>query len=139
MAFLAAPAAAERQLVLASCALSVCEVVVVSAIATFFASFSSPFLTGIFTLGVFILGRSTDTLANLPVRVVGSTMKSAGLALARVLPNLHLYVPPRPLLLGQVSDQPTWAFVANAGAIAVLYAVLILAVSVVIFRKRDFQ
>jgi hypothetical protein len=38
-----------------------------------------------------------------------------------------------------VSDQPTWPFVANAGAIAVLYAVLILAVSVVIFRKRDFQ
>jgi hypothetical protein len=96
-------------------------------------------LTGVFTLGVFILGRSTDTLGNLPVRVVGDTFKSAGVVLAHILPNLHLYVPPRPLLLGQVSDQPTWSFVASASANAALYAALLLALSVIIFRKRDFQ
>jgi ABC-type transport system involved in multi-copper enzyme maturation permease subunit len=139
MAIMCGPAKGERQLVLAQNVLSLAEVGVVAAVATLFSSFSSPFLTGIFTLGVFILGRSTDTLANLPARVVGAPMKTAGSFLAHVLPNLHLYVPPRPLLLGQVSAEPTWTFVLTAIGNAALYAVLLLTASILIFKRRDFQ
>jgi ABC-type transport system involved in multi-copper enzyme maturation permease subunit len=139
MAVLAEPAEGERRLVLASCALSLLEVAIVAAVATLFSSFSSPFLTAIFTLGIFIVGRSADTLANLPIRVVGPVGVKIGWGLAKVVPNLQLYVPPRPLLLGQIPTVPVWGHVGGAALNALFYVVVLLVLSCVIFRKRDFQ
>ena len=139
MALLSAPAGGERQLVLASAALTLCEVAVVAAVATLFASFSSPFLTAIFTLGVFLVGRSADLLANLPARVFGQLLHDIGHALATVVPNLHIYVPERPLLLGQVSGSPVWPFVGVAALHAISYATILLTLGALVFRKRDFQ
>lgn len=138
MVFLSAPAGAERQLVLASAVLTTCETAIIAAVATLFASFSSPFLTALFTLGVFIVGRSADTLSKLPERMFGDTMRTAGKVLARVFPNLQIYVPPRPLLLGQVPASPTWPFVAESAAHAACYAAVMVALAILIFRKRDF-
>jgi hypothetical protein len=111
----------------------------VTAIATLFSSFSSPFLTAIFTVMVFLIGRSADTLGNLPVRLFGSTIRSAGIVLSKVFPNLYLYVPARPVLLGQVPNVTLPAYVGSAWGNAVLYAVVLLALSTVVFRRRDFQ
>ena len=134
----AAPAGGDRQLVLASVVLSVCEVGVVAAVATLFASFSSPVLTATFTVMVFVIGRSSDTLAHLPRRVFGDVLADAGKVLARVIPNLHPYVPARALLLGQVPSAPVWPYVAEAAAHATLYVAVLLAGSVLSFLKRDF-
>jgi ABC-type transport system involved in multi-copper enzyme maturation permease subunit len=139
MVLLSATAGGERQLVIASAALTLCEVAIVAAIATLFSSFSSPFLTAIFTLGFFLVGRSADTLANLPPRVFGQTFHDVGRGLARVLPNLHVYVPARPLLLGEVPGAPVWPFVGTAALHALLYAVVLLTLGALVFRKRDFQ
>ncbi len=139
IAIAAGPAGGERQLVLAQNALTLAEVSVVTAFAMLFSSFSSPFLTGIFTLGMFVMGRSTDTLRNLPAKVVGDGLKAAGSVIARIVPNLHLFVPPRPLLLGAVADQPTWTFVASAWGVALCYTGVLLSVAILIFRRRDFQ
>jgi len=139
MAFVAAPAGGERQLVIASAVLTVCEVGIVAAVATFFSSFSSPFLTAIFTLGVFLVGRSADTHGNLPERTFGSEIHSLGRGLAFAFPNLQVYVPPRPLLLGEVSATPTWPFVGTAAMMAIFYATVLLTISAIVFRKRDFQ
>ena len=139
MAFVAAQAGGERQLVIASAVLTVCEVGIVAAVATFFSSFSSPFLTAIFTLGVFLVGRSADTLGNLPERTFGSEIHSLGRGLAFAFPNLQVYVPPRPLLLGEVSATPTWPFVGTAAMMAIFYATVLLTISAIVFRKRDFQ
>ena len=139
MAIAAGPAGGERQLVLAQNALTLAEVSIVTAFAMLFSSFSSPFLTGIFTLGMFVMGRSTDTLRNLPAKLVGETVRAVGMGIARVVPNLHLYVPPRPLLLGAVSEQPVWPFVAAAWGNALFYTAILLTLAVLIFRKRDFQ
>ncbi len=139
MAFVAAPAGGERQLVVASCMLTMCEVAIVAAVATFFSSFSSPFLTAIFTLGVFLVGRSADTLNNLPSRVFGEEIHAVGRGLAHVFPNLQVYVPPRPILLGEVSAMPTWPFVGTAAMMAAFYAAVLLTISAIVFRKRDFQ
>ncbi len=139
MAWVASPAGPERQLVVASAALTVCEVSIVVAVATLFASFSSPALTAVFTLGVFLVGRSADTLANLPAHLFGQTIRDMGRAMARVFPNLQVYVPPRPLLLGQVSGTSLPGFVASAAAHAVFYAGALLVCAALAFRKRDFQ
>jgi Cu-processing system permease protein len=135
---LAAPSPDERQLVLAASALAVSEVAIVAAVATLFASFSSPFLTAVCTGMIFVLGRSSDTMAHIPVRQLGPAVSYSGKALTRVIPNLHVYVPARAFLLGLVAGHPVWPYVAMAAVHAVLYATALLVLSALIFRKRDF-
>jgi Cu-processing system permease protein len=135
---LAEPSGAERRLVLASLVLALGEVAIVSAIALLFSAFSSPFLTAIFSLAAFLIGRSADTLAHIPARYFGEQAKVFGQALAKVVPNLQLFVPPRPLLLGEVDGMPVWPYVLQAWSIAGLYVALFLTVSCLIFRTRDF-
>jgi ABC-type transport system involved in multi-copper enzyme maturation permease subunit len=128
----------ERQLVTASAVLGICEVAIVTAIATLFASFSSPFLTAVFTGMLFVIGRSADTLAHIPNRVFGSSVSTIGRGLARVVPNLHVYVPPRPLLLGEVAGQPVWSYVSWAALHALFYATVLLVGGALAFQRRDF-
>jgi Cu-processing system permease protein len=139
MAALASTAGANRQVVLASSVLTLAEVAIITAVATFFSSFSSPFLTAIFTLSVFLIGRSADTLAHLPVREVGPTVKHTAAVLAHIVPNLQVYVPSRPVLLGLVPEIRTWHLVAKAIAQAGAYSLVMLGVAALIFRRRDFS
>jgi ABC-type transport system involved in multi-copper enzyme maturation permease subunit len=139
MARLADGAGAERQLVVVSAALTLAEVAIVGAVAMVFSAFSSPFLTAIFTTFLFAIGRSADTLANIPERVFGSGVRTTGIILAKIVPNLNVYVPPRPLLLGQLAAIPVGSYVGRAWVNAVLYAVVLLTLSAVVFRRRDFQ
>jgi Cu-processing system permease protein len=135
----ASPAAHERQLVSASAVLALGEVAIVAAIATFFSSFSSPFLTATFTGMIFVIGRSADTLAHLPKKLFGQTIVASGRAMARVLPNLHVYVPPRSLLLGEVATAPVWSYVAAAMVHAIFYVTALLVGSALAFSRRDFS
>ncbi|HEX4448432.1 MAG TPA: ABC transporter permease subunit [Polyangiaceae bacterium] len=137
--FLASAAPDERRLVAASALLAVCEIGIVAAVATLFASFSSPFLTATFTAMIFVIGRSADTLAHMPKRALGPAVSAGGRVLARVVPNLHVYVPPRPLLLGQVADQPVWEYVGWAAVHAVFYATVMLVAGALAFQRRDFS
>jgi Cu-processing system permease protein len=135
---LAAPSPDERQLVLAASVLAVSEIAIVAAVATLFASFSSPFLTAMCTAMIFVMGRSSDTLAHIPAHQLGRAVSYGGKALARVVPNLHVYVPARAFLLGLVAGQPVWPYVASAALHAAFYAGALLALSALVFRKRDF-
>ncbi len=139
MAVLASSAGAERQLVLVSAALSIAEVAIIAAIAMLFSSFSSPFLTAIFTLMLWLIGRSADTLANLPPRMFTQLGHDIGVVLAKVVPNLNVYVPARPLMLGQLPNVHVGSYVLRAWANSIAYAAVLLAFSALIFRKRDFQ
>jgi Cu-processing system permease protein len=136
--FLAAGAADDRRVLLGSAVLTLCEVGVVTGMATVFAAFSSPFLSAVFTFSLFIVGRSADTLARLPERVFGQTLKSAGEVLSKVMPNLMLYVPPRPLLTGEQAGEPLGMYLLLAGAHALAWSVGLLALASLIFRRRDF-
>lgn len=139
MMLLADGAAGERQVVVVSALLTLAEVAIVGAIAMVFSSFSSPFLTAIFTAMLFVIGRSADTMGNIPERLFGSTVRSIGIVLAKIVPNLNVYVPARPLLLGQLAAVPVWSYVGRTWLNAVFYAVVLLTLSAVVFRRRDFQ
>jgi Cu-processing system permease protein len=128
----------ERRVVLGNSALALFEVVIVTAFAMLFSSFSTPFLSAIFTLGVFVIGRSADTLARFPVKYFGRPMHDAAVVLSRVVPNLYVYVPPRPLLTGEAVGQPLGAYLATAGVAAAAWALGLLAVASFIFKRRDF-
>jgi hypothetical protein len=135
---LAAPAFEERRVVTASAVLSVFEIGIVAAVATLFSSFSSPFLTSACTAMVFLIGRSSDTMAHIPKRMFGAGCSAMGRVGAHIVPNLHTYVPPRPLLLGDAAE-PIWRYVATAGAQAVAYSAVLLVLAVFAFDKRDFS
>ncbi|MDB4940871.1 MAG: hypothetical protein JWP97_405 [Labilithrix sp.] len=129
----------ERQVVLVSAVLTLAEIAIVGAVAMVFSSFSSPGLTATFTAWVFLIGRSADTLANIPERVFGSGVRTAGKVLARIVPNLDVYVPSRPLMLGQIAAVPVWPYIARAWVNGLCYAAVLLALSAIVFRRRDFQ
>lgn len=137
-ALLASLAPPERTLVLSASLLSFLEVTIVAALATLFASFSRPFLTAFFACCLFIMGRSTDALARLPSKVFGEGLHDLGVALSKVLPNLHVYVPARPLLTAEALDADLPAYLGMAGLQAVAWAVGLLALAAFIFRRRDF-
>lgn len=119
------------------------EVLVLTAVAVFFSSFSTPYLSGLFTAGVFLLGRSVPD-----IRAVAGKMEHPVLAgllkgIARIVPNLRLFFSSGSVdLTGRhVSVHGTfveWGYVGWAAGYALLYIGLILALSVVLFSRRDF-
>jgi hypothetical protein len=115
------------------------EVMIVSGVATLFSAFSSPFLSAVFTIGVFIVGRETSTLSRLPVRVFGQTVRSIGLGLSKVIPNLEVYVAPRPLLTGEAPNTSLALHLGWAGLQAVGWSVALIVLSSWIFRGRDLS
>lgn len=128
----------ERGVILGQTLLTLMEVSIVAAITLVFAAFSSPFLTGIFSLSVFLVGRSADTLARLPERVFGAAIKELGELLSKIFPNLMLYAPPRTLLTGEAVGVEFWPYVGRAGLQSVAWTVGLLILAAVIFRRRDF-
>lgn len=128
----------DRRVIAGSAALTVCEVIIVVSIATLFSAFSSPFLTAVFTLSLFVVGRSADSLAKLPVRVFGQVLHDLGLVLSMGVPNLMVYVPPRPLLTGEAAGSDLGSYLALSAGQAVLWCVFLLVLASAIFKKRDF-
>ena len=137
--WLAGGAPDDRRVVAGSALLTLFEIVVVTAVATLFSAFSSPFLTAIFTLSVFVVGRSADALSKLPERVFGAAIHALGGFLAKVVPNLMWYVPPRALLTGETASEALSTHLLLSGGYAVLWAVALLTVAAAVFQKRDFS
>jgi ABC-type transport system involved in multi-copper enzyme maturation permease subunit len=137
MALFATSTEAQVEPVLAQLLLCVVEVLVLSAVALLFSSFSTPFLTGVFTMGIWILGRSADDMATMKSKQLSESVRELLHFLAEVLPNLQLYVPGRSLLTG-AGEVGVWSYVVQSSAYGVLYASLLLIFAALVFRRRDF-
>lgn len=128
----------DRRVLASSASLTLLEVGIITAVATLFSSFSSPFLTAMFTFSVFIVGRSADTLAKLPVKMFGEPIVKTGEFLSYVVPNLMFYVPPRPLLTGEAATGSLFEHLVLAAGQSVAWVVGLLALAALVFRRRDF-
>lgn len=137
-AMLADRAPDERRVVLGASALAFLEVAIIAAFATLFSSFSTPFLSALLTIGVFLIGRNADALARFPVKTFGQGMHDFGVLLSKIAPNLHVYVPPRPLLTGEAIDARLSTYIGMAAIAAAGWSVGLLAVASQIFKRRDF-
>lgn len=137
-ALLANGAVDERRVVLASSALTMLEIGIVAAAAMLFSSFSTPFLSALFTLGLFVVGRQADALARLPVKQFGQFLHDVGALLSKIVPNLQLFVPARPLLVGDVVDVKLVDYLGMASVTSVGWSVGLLVISVLVFNERDF-
>ena len=119
--------------------LSLC---LVTALALFFSTFSTPVLSVLFTLFLWIIGNFGNDLKNF-----GAELNSAALEwLCRVLyyaiPNFsNFYMLDGRYVLQVAGYSQTANPMAVAGVVfyCTVYAALILSLSVVIFRRRDFK
>jgi ABC-type transport system involved in multi-copper enzyme maturation permease subunit len=135
--------------------LLVVEVVVVTAVAVMFSSFSTPFLSGAFTLGIYVVGRLQPELRGLDARLTAAAgadgasaagnliLRGVLTVLTTVFPDLHLfYVSGHDVAGKAVSVHgPTfvdWGYVAHATAYGLTYAAVMLFIAALIFRRRDF-
>lgn len=114
------------------------EALIVTSVALFFASFSTPILSGILALGVFAVGRFSNDVANFRMQVepgevdlVGNLMQ----AVATVCPDLTLYNT-TPFV---VYEHPiAWSYVAQSAFYGLTYAAIALSLACLIFSRRDF-
>jgi ABC-type transport system involved in multi-copper enzyme maturation permease subunit len=117
------------------------NVTVITSVAMLFSSFSSPFLSGLFSLGVFVVGRSIPDVHALALRLGGGAGRALAAACA-VLPNLHLFTPSGTVVGGEhVSVHGVFvgpAYLAWTSAYAIGYSALVLGLAMLIFRRRDF-
>ena len=124
---------------LASLVLNLGEVLILTAVALLFSSFSTPFLTGAFTFGVWLVGRAAHDMVAMKTRVLSPAMQTLLSWLAEVLPNFNLFVPGRNTLVTKATEfGAPLNYVATSMGYAILYATATLVVAALIFRRRDF-
>lgn len=128
----------ERRAILTQGLLTLLEVGIVTAIALLMSSFSTPFVSALMTLGVWIVGRSADSLARFPKKFFGPEFSAAAKVLGKLVPNLHVYVPPRPLLTGEAASVDRLSYVLLAAGTAAGWAIALLALASFVFKRRDF-
>ena len=121
--------------VLMALLLNVGEVSILTAVALFFSSFSTPFLTGAFTLGVWLAGRSADSMQTMRSPLLGDAIVAVLHGLARVVPNFNLFVPGP----GTLGEAGAWGYVGTTTAYGVVYTAALLVAAALLFRRRDFQ
>lgn len=124
-------------------ALSWGEVLTVAAIAIFFSSFSSPFLSGIFALGLFALGRLTPDIEAAAATAKEGWIQAVTKVALQIVPDLHLYsISGRSLDGVAVSvngDFVSWQYVAVALGYGGLWILGLLAAASLLFQRRDFS
>jgi ABC-type transport system involved in multi-copper enzyme maturation permease subunit len=117
------------------------NVMLVTSIAVFFSAFSSPFLSGFFSLGCFVVGRSVPDIRALGEKA-GSTTRAALNVACDIVPNLHLFYPSGSIVGAEevsVHRQFVGAdYILSATGYGVAYSLIVLVFAMLIFRKRDF-
>ncbi len=117
------------------------EVSVITSVAVLFSSFSSPILSGALTLGIFFAGHFMPELREV-IGKLGAGPRALLLNAVRVFPDLHLFYVSGSMIGGQhVSVHGAyvdWAYVGMAGLYGAFYIAVALALSMIIFSRRDF-
>ena len=112
------------------------ELLLVTAIALFFSTFSTPILSAALAFGLFIAGHFSTDLRNFD-QVVDSP---AAVRLARglywVLPNLGQFDVKSQVVHGQPVPA---GYLALTAGYAALYTAMLLTMSVFVFSRRDFK
>lgn len=121
---------------LASLGMTVVEMMVVTALVVFFSTFTTPVLTSLFTLGVYVTGHTVQDLESF-AEVTGSAAVAQVMGVAKwVIPNLDLFNIRSAVVHGLAMDTAQIAWAATYG---LLYSLLLVALSDVTFRRREFR
>jgi Cu-processing system permease protein len=112
------------------------ELALITAVAVFFSTFSSPFLSAALTLGVYVMGHFSADLRNLQTVVDSPVAATVGRVLYYIVPNLATL----DIKADVVHAAPVSAtYMLVASGYAALYIAALLVGSVWIFSRRDFK
>jgi Cu-processing system permease protein len=112
------------------------ELALVTAIALFFSTFSSPFLSALLTIGLWVIGQFNADFRDFGELFASPVAGWAGRVLYYVLPNFSAF----DVKAQVVSGVPvSISYVALMALYGLAYVGLVLALSVVIFSRRDFK
>jgi ABC-type transport system involved in multi-copper enzyme maturation permease subunit len=112
------------------------ELMLLTAIALLFSSFSSPALSALLTFMVFIIGHFSADLKSLAVSLGSSSARTLFTALYYLLPNLANYSFITPAAHGRA---PSAGFVFATGLYALVYIAVILSAATLVFSRRNFK
>lgn len=112
----------------------------VGAVAIFFSTFSSPVLSGIFTFGIYVVGRQIPFIekmlfARKSLFVSMPSLKPVGQFVTSVFPDLTLFDITRQILL---EVEVPISYVASCLVYSLSYIFIFLVAAILIFRKKDF-
>lgn len=112
------------------------ELAVITAIALFFSTFSTPIMSAVFTFGLYVVGHFSADLRDFGQVVDSPTVARLARTLYWVLPNLASF----DVKAQVVHGVPVPAgYIAVTLAYAVTYVAALLAAAVFIFSRRDFK
>jgi Cu-processing system permease protein len=118
------------------------EVLTVAAIAIFFSSFSSPFLSGIFALAMWVIGRLAPDIQAAANETSGWIHWTARVAM-EIVPDIHLFSPSGRTVDGAAvsvhADFVPWSYVGISSLHALGWIAGLLLVACVLFHRRDFS
>ena len=112
------------------------ELMILTAVAILFSSFSSPALSALLTFFVFIIGHFSADLKTFAASMGTESARWFFTALFYLLPNLANYSYITPAAHGQA---PTTAMLLSALVYAVIYITVLLAAATLIFNRRNFK
>jgi ABC-type transport system involved in multi-copper enzyme maturation permease subunit len=112
------------------------ELMLLTAIALLFSSFSSPALSALLTFLVFIIGHFSADLKSLAVSLGSTSARWLFTGLYYLLPNLANYSFITPAAHGRA---PSPGFVFATALYAFVYIVVILSAATLVFSRRNFK
>ena len=112
------------------------ELAIVTAIALFFSTFSTPILSAALTFGLFIAGRFSADLRNFNQVIESSAANWLTAAIYWVLPNLSQFDVRAQVVHGEPVTAPYMAFSA---LYAVIYVAALVVAASAVFERRDFK
>jgi Cu-processing system permease protein len=112
------------------------ELMVVTAVALFFSTFSTPLLSAALTLGITVIGHFNADLKHFEQVVDSAPAAYLARAVYYLVPNLSAFDVKTAVVHGQ---PPEYGYMVLTTMYGLLFVMALLAVAMVIFARRDFK
>jgi ABC-type transport system involved in multi-copper enzyme maturation permease subunit len=112
------------------------ELVLLTCLASLFSSFTTPVLSAIFTLSMFLIGHVSKDLLIFGGRAASGSMRAASTVLFYLLPNLENFNWKNEVVYGGARSA---AVIPLAVGYLLLYCAAVLVLACLIFSKKDFK
>jgi ABC-type transport system involved in multi-copper enzyme maturation permease subunit len=117
------------------------EVLTVAAIGIFFSSFSTPFLSGIFALAMWAIGRVTPDI-EAAIKTGAAWIRAVAHIALEIVPDIHLFSPSGRIVEGNAMSVHAafvgWGYVGLAWLHGLGWIAGLLALACLLFHRRDF-
>jgi ABC-type transport system involved in multi-copper enzyme maturation permease subunit len=112
------------------------ELAILTAVAILFSSFSSPSLSALLTFFIFVIGHFSASLRDFAERLGSAFAKFFFGVIYYILPNLSFYEFTTHAANG---EKPSASLLGGAFVYAVIYVSILLAITILVFSRRNFK